>query len=188
MTRSQDINAHFNENSNRFGSRTPGNVLFDDSKRAQYIEKAPLECEALRSPIPDVLSDTEPTNVSDIMPFVEDFLNRLFDLYPITCNDTVERMAALVKNHGFQDDIYSCFILLIVALSKVYRSYAPVDSGLADFQRATQILSRLSSRSSLEYVIVEVMSALFQLKIGRLINFYITLHTACAALFTLIRR
>ncbi|EXJ91871.1 hypothetical protein A1O3_00421 [Capronia epimyces CBS 606.96] len=185
---SQDINAYYNESSDHMGNRTPGHILFNDSKRAQYMEKSPLECEESRSPIPDVLSETEPTSVSVMMPFVQDFLDRLFDVYPITCKDTVERMVGWVKSHGFQDDVPSCFTLLIVALSKAYRSYAPVDSGLADFQRATQILSRLSSRSSLEYVIVQVMSALFLLKIGRLVNFTNTLHTACAALFTLIRR
>ncbi|KIW13589.1 hypothetical protein PV08_08778 [Exophiala spinifera] len=191
ISRSHNATAHYSKRVSHFGDKAEGDILTvfdDDPKRARYVEKTPLECEELRSPILDILSETEPTKVSDVVPFVEDFLDHLFDLYPITCSDTVQRMVEIVKTDGFRDDISSCFVLLIVALSKAYRSNAPVHAGLADFQRASQILSRLSSQSSLEYVIVQVMSALFQLKMGRLVNFCITVHTACDALSTLIRR
>lgn len=163
-------------------------VLWDISPPTKYMDKTPFECEELRSPLPDLLSQDAPTEAQRIIPFVDDFLQYSHMLFPLMCKATAFNVSDVVKREGFRANLHSCLTLLMVALSKAFTSLASTESGLSDFQRANQILSRLNAQLSLEYVQIQLLSALFLLKKSRLISYSIALHTACTSLCTLVRR
>ncbi|OKL61509.1 hypothetical protein UA08_03108 [Talaromyces atroroseus] len=144
--------------------------------------------EEIRPPLPDLLATTTPTDVMDLMPFVDDFLEHPRALFPLTCKSTAYNVAGIVRSEGLLTNIRSCYALLMVALSKAFSDCSSTESGLSDFQLANSMLGRLNAQLSLEYVQVLILSSLFLLKKGRLINFSMALHTACTSLYTLILR
>ncbi|WP_237150004.1 hypothetical protein, partial [Metapseudomonas otitidis] len=56
------------------------------------------------------------------------------------------------QGQGFLTNLNSCYALLMVALSKAFSDGSSMESGLADFQRATWMLGRLNAQLSLECV------------------------------------
>ena len=158
------------------------------AEKLRYLEKTPLICEEERLPLPDFIKNTEPTKSSDIMPFVGYFLDYPCAMYPITCNPSAHEISGLVVAQGFREDLPSCFTLLIVALAKAYKNEGSIESGFSDFQRATHLLGRLGIQFSIQHVQLHILSAIFLLKKGRLLDFWNSLHAACSTLYTTIRR
>ncbi len=97
-------------------------------------------------------------------------------------------MASTIVAGGFQDDLPSCLVLLMIALSKAYNISESLESGLADFQRATEILGRLTVEFTLEYAQAQLLAGLFLAKKGRLLSFWSYLHMSCTILYTMIKR
>lgn len=161
-----------------------------DHKKALFLGKTPLACEEQRPPFPDALFGQKPSEACDIMPAVQHFLDQVGILYPLICDSTLARVSGFVKEQGFQEDLNSCLMLLLIAITKAYKTDASVEfeNGLSDFQRAIQLRSRLSAQLSLEYVQTLVLSALFLLKKCRLLDFSLALHAACTTLHTVIKR
>jgi hypothetical protein len=160
----------------------------DVTHKSQYLRKTPFSCEESRQPLPDFLVATEQTKPSEIIPLLEYFFLHTCPLFPIICDQTTYEIASVISMRGFQDDLQSCLILLMVALSRAYKFPTSVESGLSDFQRALQILNRISVQFVLEYAQTQVLAALFLFKKGRLLSFWSYLHTGCTALYTMIRR
>jgi hypothetical protein len=155
---------------------------------SRYLEKSPFTCEEERPPLSDFIGHSEPTNTSDMMPWLEYYLEHVSPMYPVMCDPSAETISGLVAAQGFGDDIESCFSLLIVALAKAHMNEESAESGISDFQRATQILGRVGIRFKTRYVQSHVLSAVFLLKKGRLLDFWSSLHTACTMLYTMLRR
>lgn len=164
--------------------------------RARPLEPCPYDLvpttsftrEGLRPPPPNLVTEEDSTKATDILPYVDDFLQSAHELFPLMCKSTAYAVASLVRQAGIRADLESCYALLMVALSKAYSDPASATSGLHDFQTANQILGSFDAQLSLNHVLVQVLSSLFFLKKGRLENFALALHTGCASLYTLIRR
>ncbi|KAF8854898.1 hypothetical protein BDZ45DRAFT_627092 [Acephala macrosclerotiorum] len=157
--------------------------------KLEYAQRGtPLSCEESRPPLPDFLSKSIPTAASNILPLLENFFERVCPLFPIICDVVTFKMASEVTMRGFRDDMWSCLILVMIGLSKAYKAPLSPESGLSDFQRALDILSRLSVEYSLEHSQAQILAALFLLKKGRLLNFWSYLHSGCSSLYTMIRR
>jgi hypothetical protein len=95
-------------------------------------------------------------------------------------------MATKVRDQGFGDNLESYLILLMAALTKAYRTQESPGSGLPEFQKAIQLLSRLGARFTLEFAQTQFFAAIFQLKMGRLIDFWSYLHMGCTILYKVI--
>ena len=168
--------------------RVTDSVSEDGATRARYLGRTPMACEEHRPPMPDLLPRTDQLRRGDIMPFVEYFLEHCDILFPIACARTTHSFSVSVESQGFQDDIRSCFVLLLMALAKAYKYNTVTDSGLSDFQLVNQFLVRIGAQISIDYVQVQIFRALFLLKKGWLINFWDALLTRCTSLYNLIRR
>lgn len=154
----------------------------------KYANTTPFACEERRAPLPDLLAQEPPTAVEDIMSHVDDYLRRPYDLFPLMCKSTAYEIAASVRKDGLQPNLRSCYVLLMVSLSKAYSDPESAGSGLADFQMAGQILGRLNGQPSLDFVVIQFLNSIFLLKKGLMVNFASSLHAACTSLYTLIRR
>lgn len=157
-------------------------------QKANYLKKTPFLCEETRPSLPEITDDADRTESTEVLLLLDYFFEHVCPLFPIICDQVTYMMASVVVERGFQDDLPSCLILLMVALSKAYRDHLSVESGLADFQRAVRVLGRLSVQFTLEYAQVQVLAALFLFKKGRLFNFWSYLHAGCTALSTMIQR
>jgi hypothetical protein len=158
------------------------------TEATRYVKQSPLACEENRPPLPDCLVGSEPTDLIQLLPRLKEFFELTFALYPVICNQASFAMASDVQTRGIQADVPSCLVLLMVALSQAYRRHAPLESGLADFQNAMQLLSRINVEFTLAYSQTQVLSALFLLKKGRLLGFWFYLHAGCTILHSMIRR
>lgn len=125
---------------------------------------------------------------SELMPCLEFFFQNVVPLFPVICDVATYKMVIDVQSTGFQDNIFSCLILMSLALSKVYKFPRLQDSGLAEFQRAIRILSTMDSQCTLEYAQAQVLAALFFMKKARLMDFWSYLHSGCCTLYTTIMR
>lgn len=170
------------------GYRDLTTVAEDLIQKANYLKKTPFFCEETRPPLLEVTDDAGRTEPKEIMLLLDYFFEHTCPLFPIICDQVTYMMASVVIVRGFRDDLQSCLILLMIALSKAYRDHLSLESGLADFQRAIRVLSRLSVRFTLEYAQGQVLAALFLFKKGRLFNFWFYLHAGCTALSTMIQR
>jgi len=170
------------------GYRDLTTVAEDLIQKAKYLKKTPFFCEETRPLLPEVIEDADRTESKEIMLLLDYFFEHACPLFPIICDQVTYIMASVVVVRGFQDDLQSCLILLMIALSKAYRDHLSLESGLADFQRAVRVLSRLSVQFTLEYAQAQVLAALFLFKKGRLFNFWSYLHAGCTALSTMIQR
>lgn len=151
-------------------------------------EKTPFKCEEDRPPLPKFIGEIEETKASDVPPFLEYYLEHPCPMYPVMCEPSAHSVSGLAVVQGFGGNIDTCFTLLIVALSKAYKYEGCMGSGIADFQRANQLFNRLSTKFSLKHVQSHVLSAIFLLKKGRLLDFWSSLHAGCNTLYTLVRR
>jgi hypothetical protein len=97
-------------------------------------------------------------------------------------------MATLVEESGFQANLPSCFILLVCAITAAHGIDASEESGLAQFQWAMHLRGRLGAQLSLEYVQVLILSTLFLLKKGRLLQFCLELQVTSTVLHAVIKR
>ncbi|KAI1612566.1 hypothetical protein EDD36DRAFT_474717, partial [Exophiala viscosa] len=156
--------------------------------RSYYLGRAPLACEEERPPFPDLVLQEQQASVDDVMPAVKQFHDYVGMLYPILCDSTMLKLSNAVLSQGFGENLHSCLILLLIAMTKAHEKGASVDSGLLDFQRAMQLHTRLSAKLSLDYVQTLCFSALFLLRKSRLLDFIITLHSCCTMLHILITR
>ena len=156
--------------------------------KERYLGKSPFTCEELRPALPDKLCHAEINKTDNFLPYLANFFEVICPLYPVICDLSVDKMVQLVQHQGFGDDIHSCLILLIVALSKAYLNEGANDDGLLDFQQASHVLVRLPVQISLEYVQAQILSALFFSKKGRLLSYWTYLYAGCTALYTLIKR
>lgn len=163
-------------------------VAEDLIQKANYLKKTPFFCEETRPLLPEVIDDADRTESKEILLLLDYFFEHTCPLFPIICDQVTYIMASVVVVRGFQDELQSCLILLMIALSKAYRDHPSLESGLADFQRAVQVLSRLSVQFTLEYSQAQVLAALFLFKKGRLFNFWSYLNAGCTVLSTMIQR
>lgn len=163
-------------------------ALLDDQRRLQYLGKAPIVCEEERQPFPNVLDLYEPSNVRDIALAKQRYFSHLGVLYPLICESTLRTAADAVEAEGFQENMRSCLVLLVIATIKAFMNVHSPESGLADFQRAMQLRSRISGQLNLQYVHVLVFSAIFLFQKDRLLDFVEALHCACTMLQTVIQR
>lgn len=181
-TRAESSNSHDSKHS---GQSLQNSILLHPEK---CLGKTPRDCEENRKPMPDALSQSEPTPPTELTDFIQYFLEDFGTLYPITRESDVRRVTAEVQSHGYRDNVESCFVLLIVALSKAYQSPDSPSSGLSEFQQAGGILVRINARIAIDYVQVQLFNALFLLKKARLVNFQMALHICCSALYSLAER
>jgi hypothetical protein len=147
-----------------------------------------MTCEENRRPFPNVVASYRPSDVHDIPIARQRFFPHIGILYPVICENTLRIAADAVEAEGFQENMCSCLLLLVIATVKGFIYVDDMESGLADFQRAMQLRSRLSAQLSLQYVHVLVFSALFLLQKSRLLDFATALHAACTMLQTVIKR
>jgi hypothetical protein len=140
-----------------------------------------------REPIPYALDGYSLPNRSVIMPLLSSFFDAVYPLYPIVCDDAMYEMASSVLGRGFRDDSSSCLILLLISLAKAYNPQCP-DAGLADFQYASLLLSRLGTRFSLHFCQAHVLAALFTLKRGRILDFWSSLYHGLTMFYTMLYR
>ncbi len=180
--------AGFTPLSEEFIRSVPLSTPEEHSLKARYLGKQPFACEEYRLPLPDFLTQTAPTRADDIMPFIEHFLDGPGSVYPIMCPTMPYRMLESIRNQGFGANIPSCFLLLLIALSKAFRLPENIESGVADFQRAMRHFICLNVQFSLEYVQTQVLLALFFFKKARLLSFRSLLHAGCVGVYTLIKR
>jgi len=122
------------------------------------------------------------------MPWLEYYLEHTFPMYPVMCDPSAHKVSGSVAAQGFGNNIESCFTLLIEALSKAYRNENCLESGVSDFQRAADILGRVNTQFRMQHVQAHVLSALFLLKKGRLLDFWSSLHVGCTMLYTMLKR
>lgn len=176
------------ENCSENDAETPTTFSHEDVAKARYLERDPFTCEEYRIPLPDFITSVEPMNVDNVMPFIEYFHEHPCAVYPIMCESMAYKMLESMGTQGFGENIPSCFILLVVALSKAYKNPECVESGIPEFQRAMNFFIQVAVQFTLEYVQTQVLSALFLFKSGRLLSFRSSLHTGCTALYTLIKR
>ncbi|KAE9364423.1 hypothetical protein N431DRAFT_474014 [Stipitochalara longipes BDJ] len=158
------------------------------SVKSRYLAKSPFTYEEDRLPLSDFNSHTQSTKSEDIMPWLEYYLEHTFPMYPVMCDPSAHKVSGMVEARGFGENIESCFTLLIVALSKSYRNENCPESGVSDFQRAVDILRRVSTQFRMTHIQAHVLSALFLLKKGRLLDFWSSLHMGCTMLYTMLRR
>ncbi|RDL35180.1 uncharacterized protein BP5553_07111 [Venustampulla echinocandica] len=163
-------------------------VAEDFTKKANYLNRTPFSCEECRPILPEAIDDADRTESKDILVLLVYFFEHTCTLFPIICDQATYMMASVVGVRGFRDELQSCLILLMIALSKAYRDHQSLESGLADFQRAVQVLSRLSVQFTLPYAQAQVLAALFLFKKGRLLNFWSYLNAGCTALSVMIQR
>lgn len=147
-----------------------------------------MSCEEYRKPFPNVMTSYRPSDVRDIPLARQRFFSNVATLYPVICENTLRIAADAVEAEGFQDNMRSCLLLLVIATIKAFMYVGFTESGLADFQRAMQVRSRISAQLSLQYVHVLVFSAIFLLQKSRLLDFATALHSACTMLQTVIKR
>lgn len=147
-----------------------------------------LECEEARASLPNLSSSHPKIHGDEIIAPVLDFFTDVCPLYPIICNDTIYEMASGASIQGLQQNIQSCVVLFTIALEKAYSPLAGTNQGLAEFQKAIQLSAQLGVQFTLEYVQVQVLSALFMLRKTRVLDFWQYLHTGCNALYTLINQ
>ncbi|KUJ13613.1 uncharacterized protein LY89DRAFT_785261 [Mollisia scopiformis] len=167
---------------------TPVSLSDEAATKSRYLGKSPFACEEDRAPLSDSTSHSEPTNTGDIRPWLQYYLEHACPMYPVMCDPSAQTISEFVAAQGFSEDIESCFSLLIVALAKAHRDEDSTGSGMSDFHRATHILSRVGTQFKTKYVQAHVLSALFLLKKGRLLDFWKALHTGCTLLYTMLKR
>lgn len=158
------------------------------SRTLHYLGKTPLFCEEQRLAFPDVVQQHVPVDIIDIPPIKQRFFMTFGYLYPLICDTTLSCITDVVQAQGFQQDVQSCLVLLVVALTKAFADVDSAESGLADYQRATQLRNQIGAQLSLQYVHVLVFSAMFLLRKDRLLDFAVALHTGCSMLNTVIKR
>lgn len=163
-------------------------TLVNHHKRLQYVGKTPISCEENRQPFPDVLNSCKPSRICDTSLAKERYFPHVGVLYPLICQSTLCSAADAVEAEGFQENMRSCLLLLVIATIKAFMNVASTESGLADFQRAMQLRSRLTAQLNLQYVHVLVFSAIFLFEKDRLLDFSVALHCACTMLQTVIHR
>lgn len=146
----------------------------------------PLEREEARAPLPAASPEVAAIDPSEIMQPVAHFYHRVHSLWPVVCEKESYQMAVGVKERGFQDNLPSCLILLVVALSKAYQSHEPFEGGLSEFQKGLQLLNRIGVKFTLEFAQAHVLAAGFFLKMGRLLDFWSWLHMGCTILYKVI--
>jgi hypothetical protein len=179
------------------GSRRPSttninqdleHASINNARKLQYLGKAPVSCEEQRLPFPDILHLHKPSDINDIPVAKQGFFDHVGVLYPLICESTLGSATDLVQSQGFHQNTHSCLVLLVIAVVKAFIDGDSAESGLADFQRAMQLRSRLSTQLTLQYVHILVFSAIFLLRKDRLLDFAVALHTGCSMLHTLIKR
>lgn len=143
--------------------------------------------EESRDPLPFALDGYKRPEQKEIISLIHEFFDRVCPLYPIICDDVTFAMASSIVARGFRDDPPSCLILILVALVKAYSSEYP-DKGLADFQYASQLLSRLGMKFTLEVSQAHILCGLYVLKRGRVLDFWSYIHTGMTILHTMISR
>jgi hypothetical protein len=167
---------------------TPNNLFDEAAVKSLSLEKTPFTCEEDRPLLSDIVGNTEETNPSDIPSFLEYYLEHACPMYPVMCDPSAHSVSGSLVVQGFGENIDTVFTFLIVALSKAYKYEGCMGSGVSDFRRASQLLNRLSTQFSLKQVQSHVLSAIFLLKKGRLLDFWSALHAGCTTLYTMIRR
>ncbi|KAG0650218.1 hypothetical protein D0Z07_3379 [Hyphodiscus hymeniophilus] len=167
---------------------TPASFSDEAAVNARYLGKLPFTCEEDRSPLSDSTGNNEPTNTSDIMPWLQYYLAHACPMYPVMCDPSAQTISELVAAQGLCDDIESCFSLLVVALAKAHRNEEAAESGVSDFLRATHIMGRLNTQFKTKYLQAHVLCAIFLLKKGRLLDFWNSLHRGCTLLYTMLKR
>lgn len=155
-------------------------------QRTQGPDLTPLTREESRAPLPETSPEDAAIDPEEIMQPVAYVYHKVHSLWPIVCEKVSYQLALGVKHQGFQDDLPSCLILLMVALSKAYQIHEPSESGLPEFQRATQLLNRLGVKFTLEFAQAHILAAAFWLKMGRLLDFWSGLHMGCTILYKVI--
>jgi hypothetical protein len=155
-------------------------------QKTRCPDLTPLGREESRAPLPAVSPEDTAIDPEDIMQPVAYFYHRVHSLWPIVCEKESYQMAVSVKEQGFQDNLPSCLILLVVALSKAYQLHEPLEGGLPEFQKAVQLLNRLGVKFTLEFAQAHILAAGFWLKMGRLLDFWSWLHMGCTILYKVI--
>ncbi len=163
---------------------SPGYMVSEQKTR--FTDLTPLECEETRAPLPETSLEDSIVDPEEIMQHVAYFYLKVHSLWPIVCEKVTYQMALSVKDQGFQENLPSCLILFMVALSKSYQVQEPLESGLPEFQTAIRLLSRLGVKFSLEFAQAHILAAGFWLKMGRLLDFWSGLHMGCTILYKVI--
>lgn len=154
--------------------------------RISCPDLTPLAREESRAPLPAASPEVAAIDPKDIMQPVAHFYHRVHSMWPIVCEMESYQMAVGVKERGFQDNLPSCLILLVVALSKAYQLHEPLDGGLPEFQQGLQLLHRIGVKFTLEFAQAHILAAGFFLKMGRLLDFWSWLHMGCTILYKVI--
>jgi hypothetical protein len=138
--------------------------------------------------LPDLIDPDDVPRGDEILAVVQVFFRDVCPLYPIICDKITYEMASVVTARGLEQDLMSCLVLLVMALGKAHAKSADLTDGLSEFQQGVKILSRLPVQFTLEYVQAKVLSALFLLKKGRMLDFWQYLHSGCTGLYAMIHR
>jgi hypothetical protein len=155
-------------------------------KRSRYIPDTLIAREERRPPFPDMLAQYKLPQLNNIMPLVMLFFERVCPLYPIICDQVMFDMASSAAKRGLPDDIETCLTLFVIALGQSYD--ASIERGLPHFQKAVQLLSKLTVEFTLEFAQAQVLAAIFMLKKGRILAFWSYLYAGCATLYMMIQR
>ena len=157
-----------------------------DFSRADYDG---LVCEELRSPFsssccePESFPDTE-----TILTQVHTFFRDVCPLYPVICDVVMHDTAVTIANNGFDFDIESCLVLVVVALASAYAKGSDEKAGLSEFSLCEKRFRALRPRFTLEYTQVQILAALFVLKKGAVLECWRRLHAGCTTLYVMLRR
>jgi len=160
----------------------------ESKKRSRYIPDTLIAREERRPPFPDMLAQYKLPELKNIMPLVMLFFERVCPLYPIICDQVMFDIASSAAKGGLPDDIETCLTLLVIALAQSYDERASIERGLPHFQKAVQLLSKLTVEFTLEFAQAQVLAAIFMLKKGRILAFWSYLYAGCATLYMMIQR
>lgn len=144
--------------------------------------------EEARDPLPCFIESYRLPTATDIMELVRRFFDRVCPLYPIICEAKTYEIASCVVGRGFRDDTASVLIILIIALTRACDSTPHSNPGLGDFQYASHLRLRLGTQFTLEMCQIHILSALFMLDIGRILDCWSSLQQGATVLQIILQR
>ncbi|KAI9038216.1 fungal specific transcription factor domain-containing protein [Aspergillus affinis] len=93
----------------------------------------------------------QPNETGQVLFYTRCFLDLVYPLYPIMCEDAIYDAVTNCIKDGFQNNMTSALVMLMVCLGKLYSSLSSVDEAIGYLNMATQLLAWLPMEASLDY-------------------------------------
>ncbi|KAK1146789.1 hypothetical protein N8T08_002550 [Aspergillus melleus] len=110
----------------------------------------------------------QPNETGQVLFYTRCFLDLVYPLYPIMCEDAIYDAVTTCIKDGFQNNMTSALVMLMVCLGKLYSSPSSADEAIGYLNMATQLLDWLPMATSLDYAQAHGLSALCFAKLSML--------------------